>query len=141
MRIRFSAIVLAGWALASMGVCAFAEDRASAQRSPNIVFILADDLGVGELRCYGQEKILTPNIDRLAREGMRFTQAYAASPVCAPSRCCLLTGLHTGHAAIRDNREVQPEGQWPMPASSVTIAALLKRGGYATACIGKWGLG
>ena len=110
-------------------------------RPPNVVFILADDLGYGDLGCYGQEKIKTPNLDRMAAEGMRFTQFYAGSTVCAPSRCCLLTGRHTGHAYIRDNKEVQPEGQWPIPADAVTVATALKQSGYATACVGKWGLG
>lgn len=110
-------------------------------RKPNIVFILCDDLGYAEVGCYGQKKIRTPHIDRLAVEGMRFTQYYSASPVCAPSRCALLTGKHMGHAAVRNNREVKPEGQHPLPAAEVTIAELLKHSGYATGCIGKWGLG
>ncbi len=108
---------------------------------PNIVLILADDLGPGELGCYGQQIIQTPNIDRIAKEGMRFTQAYSSSPVCAPARCSLLTGLHTGHCFIRDNKEIKPEGQLPIPADTVTIAKVLKAEGYATACVGKWGLG
>jgi arylsulfatase len=108
---------------------------------PNIVFILADDLGWGDLGSYGQTKIKTPNLDRMAAEGMRFTQFYSGSPVCAPSRCSLMTGKHGGHAYIRDNREVQPEGQWPIPASEMTIAELLKSRGYATGAFGKWGLG
>src|ERR687889_471269 len=83
---------------------------------PNLILILADDLGYGDLGCFGQKRIRTPNIDRLAAEGMKFTQAYAGATVCAPSRCALMTGLHTGHAAIRGNREVQPQGQVPMPA-------------------------
>jgi arylsulfatase A-like enzyme len=112
-----------------------------AKKPPNIIFILADDLGVGELGCYGQTKIHTPNIDRLAREGMRFTQGYSPSPVCAPSRCGILTGLNMGHAYVRDNKEIQPEGQFPIPEDTVTIAERLKSAGYATACIGKWGLG
>jgi arylsulfatase A len=111
------------------------------QPPPNIVFILADDLGYAELGCYGQTKIRTPRIDRMARAGMRFTQFYAGAPVCAPSRCCLMTGKHSGHAHIRDNSEVQPEGQRPIPRSAVTIAELLKAKGYATAGTGKWGLG
>jgi arylsulfatase A len=110
-------------------------------RKPNIVFILGDDLGYAELGCYGQEKIRTPNIDRIAGEGIRFTQNYSGSPVCAPSRCVLLTGLHSGHAFIRDNREIKPEGQLPLPAGTVTLAKLLKEEGYATAAVGKWGLG
>jgi len=113
----------------------------SQSRLPNIVLILADDLGYSELGCYGQQKIKTPNLDRMAAEGMRLTQFYAGAPVCAPSRCVLMTGKHLGHAAIRDNSEVQPEGQWPLPAEEVTIAEILKSRGYATAAIGKWGLG
>jgi len=111
------------------------------RKAPNIVFILADDLGYGDLGCYGQEKIRTPNIDRLAAEGMRFTQFYCGAPVCAPSRCVLLTGKHLGHAAIRDNSEVQPEGQLPIPAEETTLGELLQTAGYRTAAIGKWGLG
>ncbi|MEX0716947.1 MAG: arylsulfatase, partial [Planctomycetaceae bacterium] len=108
---------------------------------PKIVFIMADDLGYAELGCYGQTKIRTPRIDHLAREGVRFTQFYSGSPVCAPARCVLLTGKHSGHAWIRSNGEVQPEGQRPIPDGEVTIAESLRERGYATACIGKWGLG
>ena len=112
-----------------------------AQGKPNVILIMADDLGWGDLGSYGQTKIKTPNLDRLAAEGMRFTQFYSGSPVCAPSRSVLMTGKHGGHAYIRNNREVQPEGQWPIPASEVTIAELLKSQGYATGAFGKWGLG
>lgn len=108
---------------------------------PNIIYILADDLGYGDLSCYGQKKFQTPNIDRLAAEGMKFTQHYSGSTVCAPSRCSLMTGLHTGHAAVRGNTEVEPEGQAPMPAGTVTIPMLLKKGGYTSGMFGKWGLG
>ncbi len=121
------------------------------ERQPNILLILADDLGYGELGCYGQEHIRTPRIDALASRGMRFTQHYAGSPVCAPSRCTLLTGRHTGHASIRDNDEMGErgdvwndpalEGQRPMPAGEVTLAESLREVGYATGFIGKWGLG
>jgi arylsulfatase A len=115
--------------------------RGNAARKPNIVFILADDLGWGDLGSYGNTKIRTPYLDQMAKEGMRFTQFYAGSPVCAPSRCVLMTGKHGGHAFIRDNRAVRPEGQWPIPATEVTLAELLKAQGYATGAFGKWGLG
>lgn len=108
---------------------------------PNILLVLADDLGVGDVGCYGQQKIRTPSIDRLATEGVRFSDAYAGSCVCAPTRASLLTGLHLGHAAIRTNQELQPEGQMPLPAGEVTIASRLRAAGYATALVGKWGLG
>lgn len=110
-------------------------------RQPNIVFLLADDLGYGDLGCFGQTKIRTPNLDRMATEGVRLTQHYSGNAVCAPSRCVLLTGLHPGHAFIRDNRSVEPEGQYPLPADTVTLARLLKQAGYATGGFGKWGLG
>jgi arylsulfatase A-like enzyme len=110
-------------------------------KRPNIVFILADDLGYGDPGCYGQTKIRTPNIDRMAAEGMKFTQHYAGNAVCAPSRCVLMTGRHPGHAYVRDNRSVGPEGQEPLPAETVTLARLLKAGGYSTGGFGKWGLG
>ena len=117
-------------------------------RPPNIILIMADDLGWAELGCYGQQKIVTPHLDRLAGQGMRLTQFYSAAPVCAPARCCLLTGMHTGHATVRDNYEVRPSlfgdafgGQYPLPPGTVTIASLLKAGGYVTGAFGKWGLG
>ena len=124
--------------------CAAAAVAASscAERTrPNIIYILADDLGYNELGCYGQEKILTPHIDKLAEEGIKFTQHYSGQAVCAPSRCVMLTGRHTGHSYIRDNKELPKEGQTPIPAETVTIAKLLKQKGYATGCVGKWGLG
>ncbi|MEP3479424.1 MAG: arylsulfatase [Fuerstiella sp.] len=112
---------------------------------PNIVFILADDLGYGELGCYGQTKIRTPNIDRLAAEGMKFTQHYTGAPVCAPARCTLLTGQNLAHAEIRGNKDsgngrIFP-GQWPITDGIETIAETLKRAGYTTGAFGKWGLG
>ncbi len=115
--------------------------RAAESRRPNVVFFLADDLGYGDLGCFGQQKIRTPNLDRLAAGGMRLTQHYCGNAVCALSRCVLMTGLHPGHAFIRDNRSVQPEGQYPLPADTVTLAKLLKAQGYATGGFGKWGLG
>lgn len=114
---------------------------AGAPHEPNIILILADDLGYGDLGCYGQKAIRTPQIDRMAAEGMRFTDCYAGSAVCAPSRCCLMTGLHSGHASVRGNHEVQPMGQLPLPADTVTVAGVLQHAGYATAMVGKWGLG
>lgn len=118
-----------------------ARESAAPRRAPNIVLIFADDLGYGELGCYGQTKIATPNIDALARDGARFTQFYTAAPVCAPARSALITGQHLGRTPNRDNSEVEPEGQGPLPEGTRTLAHDLKSAGYATACIGKWGLG
>lgn len=108
---------------------------------PNIIYILADDLGYGDLSCYGQKKFSTPNIDRLAQSGMLFTQHYSGSTVCAPSRSALMTGLHTGHTFIRGNKEVQPEGQHPIPDDTFILPEMLKQKGYTTGAFGKWGLG
>lgn len=113
----------------------------SAFAKPNIVFILCDDLAQGDLGCYGQKIIQTPNLDRMAKEGTRYTQGYSGTTVCAPSRSVLMTGLHTGHCPIRANREVQPEGQKPLPEGTITVARILKDAGYATAACGKWGMG
>lgn len=125
--------------------------------NPNIIYILADDLGYAELGCYGQEKIETPNIDALAENGMRFTQHYSGAPVCAPARCVLLTGKHLGHAQIRGNDEWRSrgnvwdfkamfenpelEGQRPLKPGTKTIGRLLQQAGYKTGVVGKWGLG
>ena len=109
----------------------------SSPSKPNIIFIMADDLGYGDLSCYGQKTIQTPNIDRLATEGMRFTQVYAGATVCAPSRCTLMTGKHQGHALVRGNRS--PEVA--LRPEDVTVAEVLKRAGYTTALYGKWGVG
>lgn len=111
------------------------------EKKPNVIFILVDDMGYGDLGCYGQEIIQTPNIDRMASEGIRFTQHYAGSTVCAPSRAALMTGMHTGHTAVRGNFEVRPMGQFPLPSNANTVAKIFKSAGYATALIGKWGLG
>lgn len=119
---------------------------------PNIVLIMADDLGYAELGSYGQKKIRTPHLDKLAAEGMRFTNFYSGNAVCAPARCVLMTGKHGGHAFTRNNGDpgTLPEtkalgaefpGQYPLPDEEVTIAEVLKQKGYATAAIGKWGLG
>jgi len=121
------------------------------KKKPNIVYIMADDLGYAELGCYGQKKIKTPNIDKLATEGMMFTQHYSGNPVCAPSRCALMTGLHTGHTQVRGNKQVGGKegwvlgstigGQWPLEAGTATVAGILKDAGYTTGAFGKWGLG
>lgn len=124
------------------------QSKSERQKSkPNIILIMADDLGYNELGSYGQEIIKTPNIDRMAKEGIRFTQFYSGSPVCAPSRCVLLTGLHTGHAYVRDNYELggfkdeEEGGQLALKEGTETIGTLLKQEGYVTGIIGKWGLG
>jgi len=124
---------------------------AERKKKPNIVYILADDLGYAELGCYGQKKIKTPNIDKLAAEGMKFTQHYSGNPVCAPSRCALMTGLHTGHTQVRGNKQMGGKegwvlgstigGQWPLEAGTATVAGILKDAGYTTGAFGKWGLG
>ncbi len=128
-------MLCASYALMSCG------NNINNDRKPNIVYILADDLGYGDLSCYGQNKFKTPNIDKLAAEGMLFTQHYTGCTVSAPSRSSLMTGLHTGHTPIRGNKEWQPEGQWPLPAASYTVAEMLKSIGYTTGAYGKWGLG
>ena len=115
--------------------------NAQQKRKPNIIYILADDLGYGDIGCYGQQKVATPNIDTLAKNGMRFTQFYAGTTVCAPSRASLMTGLQTGHSPIRGNVGTKPEGQFPMPDSIQTIANVLQNNGYQTGAFGKWGMG
>ncbi len=126
--------------------------RAEVSRTrPNVVFILADDLGYADLGCYGQRKIRTPNIDRLAAEGMRLSQHYSGNPVCAPSRCALMTGYHSGHGQVRNNKQVGGDegwklgstigGQWPLAEGTFTVAHLFQKAGYATGAFGKWGLG
>ncbi|MDI9365756.1 MAG: arylsulfatase [Flavobacterium sp.] len=113
----------------------------SQTKQPNIIFLLADDLGYGDIGCYGQQKIETPNINQLAKEGLRATQFYSASPVCAPARTSFMTGLHTGHTPVRGNKTIGAEGQTPLPNSTITFAMLLQQNGYNTAAFGKWGLG
>lgn len=108
---------------------------------PNIVYILADDLGYGDLSCYGQELFSTPNIDKLAETGLKFTQHYSGSTVCAPSCSSLITGQHTGHTFIRGNKEWQPEGQYLLKTEAYTLAEALQDAGYVTEAFSKWGLG
>jgi arylsulfatase A-like enzyme len=110
-------------------------------QKPNIIFLIADDAGYGDFGCYGQKIFNTPNIDRMASEGMLFTQHYSGSTVCAPSRSSLMTGQHTGHTFIRGNKGVKPEGQYPIPDSLQILPELLKKAGYVTGGFGKWGLG
>jgi arylsulfatase A len=110
-------------------------------RPPNIIYILADDLGYGDLSSWGNTHFSTPHLDALNSSGMRFTQHYSGSTVCAPSRSCLMTGLHTGHTPIRGNKEIQPEGQEPLPDATLTLPEILKSKGYVTGAFGKWGLG
>jgi arylsulfatase A-like enzyme len=112
-----------------------------AASKPNVIYILADDLGYGDLSAYGQTHFKTPNIDALAKKGILFKQHYSSAPVCAPARGALMTGLHTGHGAVRGNYEVRPEGQHPMPAGTFTLAHMFKNAGYTTGAFGKWGLG
>jgi arylsulfatase A len=145
-----------GWgaaSLAGLGAPDVDPARAAAagRQRPNVVFILADDLGYADVGCYGQKKIRTPNIDKLAAEGMRFTQAYSGNPVCAPSRCTLMTGYHSGHSQIRNNKQVGGDegwvlgatigGQWPLTANTFTVGHLFQKAGYTTGAFGKWGLG
>ncbi len=130
-------IVYAG--LAALPVLSCAPEKPV--EKPNIIFILADDLGYGDLSCYGQEKFSTPNIDRLAQQGKLFTQHYAGCSVSAPSRSSVITGLNTGHTPIRGNKEMGGEGQYPIPASTSQIFKFLQANGYVTGCFGKWGLG
>ncbi len=131
--------------LAAMTILSFNAYRCRAAEpghKPNIVFILADDLGYGDLGCYGQKKIRTPVLDQLAKDGLRFTNAYAGSTVCAPSRCALMTGLHTGHCRTRGNGGGgAPRSNVPLEPGDLCVAELLKKAGYATALVGKWGLG
>lgn len=123
------------------GACKTGEKKSDETEKPNVIFILADDLGYGDLSIFGQKHFTTPHIDKLAREGVVFTNHYSGSTVSAPSRSSLLTGLHTGHTYIRGNREHQPEGQEPLPQGTYTLAHLFKSAGYATGSFGKWGLG
>lgn len=132
----------AGAAAASAVSVAFPMGAAAARRPrPNLVYILADDLGYGALGAYGQQTMRTPNLDQLAAEGIRFTDAYCPAPICAPSRCCFLTGMHTGHARVRDNSFTETGVEPRLLPEDTTIAQVLKAAGYATGIFGKWGFG
>ena len=131
------AILLAGFGVQAQET----KTTSKTTKKPNIVFILADDMGYNELGSYGGKIIETPNIDELAKEGMKFSNHYCGSNICAPSRGTLMTGKHTGHAHIRDNKALPFEGNEPIPASEITVAEILKTAGYTTGAFGKWGLG
>ncbi len=137
-RHRYAVLLIA---VTTLSLCSTKLAQAAPKRAPNVVLIMADDLGYRELGCFGQKLIRTPHLDRLASQGMKLTQHYSGNAVCAPSRCVLMTGKHPGHAHVRNNRELKPEGQQPIPASEVTIGELLQKRGYATGAFGKWGLG
>jgi len=139
---------MAGLAAGALSATAAARTLgAKADAKPNIIFIMADDQGWADLGCYGSKHILTPTLDRMAAEGMRFTDAYTGSPVCGPARCMLMTGLHAGHATRRGNTATALQKTFsgrplvPLKADDVTVATLLKRAGYATGMMGKWGIG
>jgi arylsulfatase A-like enzyme len=132
---RFSIAMMLALALVSRAAAAAAEPSSTLKLPPNIVLIVADDLGYGDLGSYGQQRIRTPNLDRLAAQGTRFTQFYAGAPVCAPSRNSLMTGQHTGHTTIRGNVKID------LKSHEITIAQVLKNAGYTTGLMGKWGLG
>ena len=132
---RIATLILTSLTLCLSVEAGKCEGKPKNDSAPNIIFILADDLGYGDLGCFGQKVIQTPNLDRMAAQGMRFTDCYAGSTVCAPSRCCLMTGLDTGHALVRGNARV------PLRPEDVTVAEVLERAGYRTGIIGKWGLG
>lgn len=143
--------IAAGAAAMTISGCLEATAKKTSAHKPNIVYILADDLGYAEVGCYGQKKIKTPNIDKLAAQGMKFTQHYSGNPVCAPSRCTLMTGLHSGHSQVRGNKQIGGTegwelgstigGQWPLEEGTVTVAKILQDAGYKTGAFGKWGLG
>ncbi len=140
LRVAVWCALLPAWATLTHEACAQTARGARSVRGPNVIFIVADDLGYGDLGAYGQRHIRTPNLDRMAREGARFTDGYAPSPVCAPSRASLMTGLHQGHARVRGNVNRNNE-RVPLMPEDVTVAEVLKRAGYRTGVVGKWGLG
>ncbi|TWT84189.1 Arylsulfatase precursor [Planctomycetes bacterium CA13] len=129
------------WSLCAIAFLSILAIKPAGAGKPNIIFVLSDDVAQGDLGCYGQELIATPNLDRMSEQGTRFLSAYCGTTVCAPSRASLMTGLHSGHCPIRGNFEIAPEGQLPLPEDASTVADALKAAGYATACTGKWGMG
>lgn len=147
---RRGLLMSAAAGLGTLAASPSARASSSAPRRPNIVYIIADDLGVYDLGCYGQDKIRTPNIDRLAAKGIRFTEAYGGAPICSPSRCALMTGRHTGHASIRDNFALAGgilgnKGREKIRRASLadgepTVASHLQGAGYVTGLVGKWHL-
>lgn len=136
MKTQAKACIISSALLAGLAGC-----KGKPEVPLNVIYILADDLGYGDVGCYGQRIIKTPNIDQMAKEGLLFTQHYAGCTVSAPSRCSLMTGLHTGHSQVRGNREIKPEGQQPMEADTYTLGTMMKSAGYVTGIFGKWGLG
>lgn len=138
---KFKQIVLLTISIVVSLSCAKAETANKEPLKPNIIYILADDMGVYDLGCYGQQKIKTPVLDKMASEGMRFTQHYAGATVCAPSRGTLMTGMHTGHGYVKGNFAMENEGNLPLPSETVTVAELMQTAGYKTGIMGKWGLG
>ena len=142
---RFNKILLASGSLMLPFVSGHAQKQNQKEKTPNVVFILADDLGIGDLGCYGQDRIQTPAIDALAAQGVKFTQHYSGSTVSAPSRCSLLTGKHTGHSFIRGNKGYQAEDgrhyDLNLADGEITLGEVFKTKNYTTACVGKWGLG
>ncbi len=144
MQIEPKRLVKLGWGITGalvLGACSHEKAQVEWKQSPNVIYILADDLGIGDISPYGQTLIKTPNLEKMAAEGTRFTQCYAGTAVSAPSRASLMTGQHTGHTHIRGNLRHDPEGQVDMPAGTYTLAQMFKDAGYATGCFGKWGLG
>ena len=137
--IALTALLLSPWA--ALHAADAAKPAAKLPARPNIILLLSDDLGQRDVGCFGQQVLRTPRLDQMAKEGTRFPQLYCGTSICAPSRTSLMTGLHCGHTPVRGNREIQPEGQMPLPAGTITVAQILKRAGYATACTGKWGMG
>ena len=127
--------------LATFLLAALTQLACHSAKQPNFIYIMLDDAGYGDFSCFGQKLFKTPNIDKMAAEGQKMTQFYSGSTVCAPARCSLMTGMHTGHAFVRGNREIQPEGQAPLPADIQTLPRVLGKAGYQTGMFGKWGLG